>query len=319
MDHDREANPAAPRRKERERAIRSRTLATRILAVVVALVGAAGGRCRVLAEETGHANAVDREWRMTSLTVGTGNDLFGLPSSKFRDDNGFTASLRVAVGLSDGDREQLRINVSEQMITERGGLDRVDEGRVYASWERFLGSSGVTIGWTLGVDVIGNLGGRDIQDWMHRTLSTGRRLNGRGVNELQYRYPGHCDVLALVGGLAKIVQPLAGGWSLREGVEGLVGVGTGVFGELHPFVAIGFATRYVDLELREGAGIYETNIRSLTMRGGYVTDVLQNQPSARVTLAGPRWLGSSSVSFEWELNHGDSRQHVGEILVSKRF
>lgn len=275
-----------------------------------------------LAEESEHADAIDREWRMTSVTFGTGNDLFGLPNSKLRDDNGFTASLRVAAELSDGDRQKLRINVSEQMIAERGGLDRVDEGRVYASWERFLGASaeqGLSIGWTLGVDVIGNLGGSEVQDWTHRSLGISRRrLIGRGVNELQYRYPGGYDVLALVGGLAKIVHPLAGGWSLREGVEGLVGVGTGVFSELHPFVAIGFATRYVDLELREGAGIYETNIRSLTMRGGYVTGVLQNQPSARITLAGPRWLGSF-VSFEWELNHGDSHQHVGEILVGKRF
>ena len=258
---------------------------------------------------------------MTSVTFGTGNDLFGLPSSKLRDDNGFTASLRVAAELSDRDRQKLRINVSEQMITERGGIDRVDEGRVYASWERFLGSSvehGLTIGWTLGVDVIGNLGGSEVQGWTHRALGITRRLTGRGVNELQYRYPGGYDVLALVGGLAKIVHPLAAGWSLREGVEGLVGVGTGVFSEVHPFVAIGFATRIVDLELREGAGIYETNIRSLTMRGGYVTGVLHNQPSLRITLAGPRWLGSF-VSFEWELNHGDSRQQVGEILVGKRF
>jgi hypothetical protein len=286
------------------------------------LVALTGGPIRsALAEESEHADAINREWRMTSVRVGTGNDLFGLPNSKLRDDNGFTASLRVAAELSDGDRQKLRIDVSDQMITERGGLDRVDEGRVFASWERFLGSSvehGLTIGWTLGVDVIGNLGGSEIQDWTHRALGISRRLAGRGVNELQYQYPGRYDVLGLVGGLAKIVHPLAAGWSLRGGAEGLVGVGTGVFGELHPFVAIGFATRYVDLELREGAGIYETNIRSIAMRGGYVTGVLQNQPSARITLAGPHWLGSF-VSFEWELNHGDSHQQVGEILVGKRF
>ncbi|GEJ58775.1 hypothetical protein [Anaeromyxobacter diazotrophicus] len=255
------------------------------------------------------------------MTLGTGNDLFGLPSSSLSDDDGFTASLRVAAELSDAYRERLRIDASVQMITERGGLDRVDEGRFYASWERLLGSPAghaLTLGWTLGVDVIGNLGGSEIQDWTHRSLGLRRRLAGTGPNELQFRYPGGYDVLALVGGLARASHPLAAGWSLRGGVEGLVGAGTGVFSELHPFVAIGFTVRPVDLELREGAGIYATNIRSLTMKGGYVTGVLQNQPSARITVAGPRWLGSF-VSFEWELNHGDSHQHVGEILVGKRF
>ena len=293
-----------------------------ILAAVMSFVALTGVPIRdALAEESEHADAIDREWRMTSVTFGTGNDLFGLPNSKLRDDSGFTASLRVAAELSDGDRRKVRINVSEQMITERRGLDRVDEGRVYASWERFLGASaeeGLTIGWTLGVDVIGNLGGSEVQDWTHRSLGISRRLTARGVNELQYRYPGRYDVLALVGVLTRNVQPLAGGLSLREGVEGLIGVGTGAFGELHPFVGIGLATRYVDLELREGVGIYGTNIRSLTMRGGYVTGVLQNQPSARVTLARPLWLGSF-VSFEWELNHADSHQQVGEFLVGKRF
>ena len=60
-----------------------------------------------------------------------------------------------------------------------------------------------------------------------------------------------------------------------------------------------------------------TDIRALTMPGGYVTGVLESQPSARIRLSGPGLR--TYVSFEWELNHGDSRQHMGEVSVGARF
>lgn len=296
------------------------TLTPRVVAVVVALVAAVAPVRPALAQEAEPADDVDREWKMSSLEVGHGNDFLGMVKSKRQDDNGFTASGHVAAKLSDGDREALRIDVRMQMITERGGLDRVDEGRITGSWERLLGSSaanGLTVGWTLGVDVIGDLGGSTVQDWSHHTVFTGRSLSGHGVNDLQYRYPNRYDALAMVGGSVKFVHPLVGGWSLREGMSGLAGFGTGVYAELHPFVAIGLSTRYVDLELREGAGIYATDIRALTMPGGYVTGVLKSQPSARIRLSAP-WL-RTYVSLEWELNHGDSGQHVGELSVGARF
>jgi hypothetical protein len=291
-----------------------------MVVVVVALAAAIAPGRPALAQGAEPADDIDREWRMSSLEVGHGNDVLGVVKSKRQDDNGFTASGHVTAKLSDGDREALRIDVRMQMITERGGFDRVDEGRITGAWERFLGSSAgneLTVGWTLGVDVIGNLGGSTVQDWAHHTVFTGRSLSGHGVNELQYRYPDRYDVLAMVGGSVKVVQPLIGGWSLREGMSGLAGVGTGAYGELHPFIAIGLSTRHVDLELREGAGIYATDIRALTMPGGYVTGVLENQPSARIRLSGPGLR--TYVSFEWELNHGDSRQHMGEVSVGARF
>jgi hypothetical protein len=291
------------------------------VAAALAVVGVGAPVPRALAEEHERAGAVRDPWRMTSLSFGVGDDFFSLGTSRLRDDDGFTASLRLTAELSDGDREKLHINVSQQMITERGGVDRVDEGRVYASWERFLGASamnGTTIGWTLGVGIIGNLGGSQLQDWAHRALFTGRLLSGLGASGLQHQYPSRYDVLALAGGAVERVHPLFGGWSLKGGLEALVGVGTGAWAEMHPFVALALTTQYVALELRQGAGIYETNIRPLTMRGGYVTGVLQSQPSVRLTLAGPRWL-RSFVSLEWDLNHGDSHQHVGEVLVGGRF
>lgn len=319
--------PATVKRTQTRRGIgsadglsKSSTLTARVVAVVVALAAAVAAGRPALAQEAEPADDLDREWRMSSLEVGHGNDILGVVKSKRQDDNGFTASGHVAAKLSDGDREALRIDIRMQMITERGGLDRVDEGRITGAWEQFLGSSaanGLTVGWTLGVDVIGNLGGSTVQDWAHHTVFSGRSLSGHGPNELQYRYPDRYDVLAMVGGTVKFVHPLIGGWSLREGMSGLAGFGTGAYGELHPFVAIGLSTRHLDLELREGAGIYATDIRALTMPGGYVTGVLESQPSARIRLSGPGLR--TYVSFEWELNHGDSRQHVGEVNVGARF
>ena len=51
-------------------------------------------------------------------------DDWSLPKGKLEDDNGFVANLRITAELPDGDRGLLRLGLSEQLITERGGLDR---------------------------------------------------------------------------------------------------------------------------------------------------------------------------------------------------
>jgi hypothetical protein len=301
-----------------ERRIRRLPLRGAAVAAVVAVGASTAGRA--LAADPEHPEVRGGDWRLASVAVGVADDFFA-PPSRLRDDDGFTAGLRVAAELSDGRRDRLRLDASEQLITERGGPGRVDEGRVQATWERRVRSAyghELTIGWTMGLDVVGDLGGSGIQDWAHRAIFSGRRLSGQGARALQDRYRRGYDVLALAGGLVRLVHPVSGPWSLRGGVEGVFGFGTGVLGELHPYVAIGFATRVLDLELREGAGIYGTSIRALTMRGGYVTGILQSQPSARLTLFGARWLGTF-VSLVWELNRADSHQPVGELAVGKRF
>jgi hypothetical protein len=254
------------------------------------------------------------------LSVGMTNDAIG-PPSQLKDDDGFTAALRIAADLPDGDRGLLRFGVTDQLVTERGGLDRVDDLRVYAGWQRFLGPSpalGLTLGWSLGVQVVGNLGGSIWQDWAHHNLFSGRHLNARGARQLQNRYARGYDVLADLGGLVKHAEPIGGPWSLRVGVEGMLGFGTGYFGELHPFVGVAFATTHLEVELRQGAGIYGTSVRPLTMRGGYVTGVLQSQPSLHVSTNGPGWL-RTTLSLDLEWNQGDSHQHVGGITIGTRF
>ena len=294
-----------------------------LLALACALATASGAT-RALADEADEDAAPAASataWTPSALWVSFFDDFLGLPKSRLRDDNGFVANLRITAELPQGDRGLLRIGVSQQLITERDGVDRVDDGKAYASWERFLGASpgrGLTVGWTVGLRVVGDLGGSSMQDWAHRTLFAGRHLDGPGVSRLQYRYPRGYDVLGELGGLLKMVHPLGGPWSINGGVEGVLGLGTGYFGELHPFVAVAFAMSFLEIELRQGAGIYATNVRPLTMPGGYVTRVLESQPSLHVAVLGPRSF-PSTLAFHLEWNQGDSHQHVGGFSVGARF
>lgn len=256
--------------------------------------------------------------RARSVTLGFLND-FLAPKGRLQDDDGFSAGLGLEVDVPTDRRSAVRVGVSSQMITERGGVDRVDDARVYAKWRRALGESprrGTTLGWRAGLQVVGDLGGSRVQDWAHRTVVTGRHLDGIGVGRLQYRYLSGYDVLVDVGASIETAQLLGGPWSVHGGVEGMLGVGSGYFGELRPFVGLAYAIDRVEVELRQGAGIYGTNVRPLKMRGGYVTGVLQSQPSLRVALRGPR-ATTLTLSLEW--NQGNSGQHVGAVSLGKRF
>lgn len=285
-----------------------------LVAVALAATTAAGSA-------RAEPDAGGRRWRVSSVTVGFADDFLGLPRTRLNDDNGFVACMRLVTELSAGGRDSLRLVASEQMITQRGGPDRVDEGRLAATWLRAPESArgqGLTLGLTTGVEVVGNLGGGVLQDWAHRSLFTGRVLDATGARQLQDRYPRRTDVLGIVGGLARLVHPLFGGWSVRGGMEATAGAGDGLFGELHPYVAVGFATEHAELELRQGAGAYGTTIRPLLMAGGYVTRLLESETSARLTLRGPAWF-PAILSLAVESNRGGSRQHVGEIAIGARF
>lgn len=256
--------------------------------------------------------------RTRSVNLGFLND-FLAPRGRLQDDDGFSAGLGLEVDLPADRRSTVRAGVGSQMITARGGVDRVDDARLYAKWRRALGDSsrrGTTVGWMAGLQVVGDLGGSRVQDWAHRTVFTGRHLDGMGVRRLQYRYLRRYDVLVDVGASVETAQPLGGPWSLRGGVEGMLGVGSGYFGELRPFVALAFASERVQIELRQGAGIYGTNVSPLTMPGGYVTGVLQSQPSLRVAVLGPR---STTLTLALEWNQGNSGQHVGAVWVGRPF
>jgi hypothetical protein len=272
------------------------------------------------AADAGYDPEPEHHWRLSALTLGFADDFLGFPRTKLNDDNGFVADLRVSGELTDGGLRSARIVASEQMITERGGPHRVDDGKIWLEWQRAPPPTvrGITLGWLVGVNVIGNLGGAKLQNWAHTTLFTGRVLDGTGGQQLQDQYPGRTEVLAMAGGHVRGVHPLAGPLSLRGGMEVAVGAGTGLFAELHPYLAVGVSLGFVDLEVREGASSYWTTIRPLTMPGGYVTRLFQSQPSARLVINGPAWL-PVILAFQLDWNSGNTNQHVGGITVGARF
>jgi hypothetical protein len=308
-------------RANRTTRVTAKSLRAASLALVLALAGAEGRAAAQAAEGEEFWDEFARNWTEKSLSVRFADDFLGLPKTSLRDDNGFVANLRVSADFVGADRGLLQWVLSEQLITERGGYRRVDEGRFYVTRQHVAGASeldGRVLGWTLGVGVVGNLGGSIMQDWAHRTIFEGRHLRGQGENQLQYVYPSSYDVLVLAGWQASIARPLFGPWFFRGGAEGVGGFGTGLFGELHPFVAIVLSTSFLEFEFREGAAIYGTNIRALTMPGGYVIGTLQTDPSARLTLRGPRWLPSIfSLDVDW--NRGNTHQAVGAITVGGRY
>ena len=295
----------------------------RVLVTVVAIVAAAASAQRASAQEEigGWARLRAEGWRLETFEVNFADDYLGYPKNGLNDDNGFVANLRLAATLSDGDRGMLRLEVSQQLITQRGGLSRVDEGRVGATYSRTfarLDRLAFTFGLGAGLEVVGNLGGSQLQDWAHHDLWPGRHLEGVGGMQLQNGYPSRTDVVPLVGGSLRVDRALVGPVAVGAGFEGVGGVGTGSFGELHAFVAVRVATRSVQLELREGGAIYGTNIQPLTMPGGYVTGRFQSDPSAWLTVLGPRAFPAFLVlGIDW--NRGDTGQHVGQIGVGMRF
>ncbi len=257
-------------------------------------------------------------WRLSGLSVSFADDFLGVPRTRLNDDNGFVAESRLVAELSDGDRTTARLVAIQQIITERGGLRRVDDGKLYVEWLRAPGGHrGVTVGWMAGLDLVGDLFGSRLQNWAHQTVFTGRVLGGTGARQLQDEYPRRTEVLGMVGGQVSGSRPLPGPFSLRGGMEAAFGAGTGFFAEVHPYVAVAVSFGAADLELREGAGSYWTTIRALTMAGGYVTRLFQSQPSARLVLA-PGWL-PVTLAFELDWNSGNTSQHVGGVAVGARF
>lgn len=297
-----------------------------VAAVTCALALAAGGPARaeapaeegVRASEGVPAPEGASRWHLSGLSLSFTDSFLGVPRTRLNDDNGFVADLRVAGELSDGDRRTARLVASQQMITERGGLRRVDDGKIYLQWLRGPGARrGVTVGWMAGIDVVGDLYGSRLQNWAHQTVFTGRVLGGTGPRRLQDRYPRRTEILGMLGGQVSGSHPLPGPFSLRGGLDAAFGAGTGFFAEVHPYVALAVSLGSLDLELREGAGSYWTTIRALTMPGGYVTRLFQSQPSARLVLA-PGWV-PVTIGFELDWNSGNTSQHVGAVVLGARF
>lgn len=137
---------------------------------------------------------------MTKITAAWGNDTLFLPGlaghSYPGDDDGFTNDFRLTVG-GDAFSAQAR----HRMITERGGMRRVDEltlGGDYVDRTR-LGRITLSLGAGGGATLLGPLGGAQVQDAVHQSPFAHGRLLGRG---LQDRYEPELTVTPALDGFA---------------------------------------------------------------------------------------------------------------------
>ena len=241
-------------------------------------------------------------WRFDALRFTVADDQF-----RRSDDAGFTSYQAVAVQLSRGPGERFSLTVANQMITERGGMRRVDEGSLVGAYERRLARSRLEVGLGLlvGVHVRGDLGGAGLQDGYHALLG-GRRLDGW----LQDEYPDRTRAGPLWGGSVRARWPAGRGFAFTGGAGGALALGGGV-SRLRGSVGLALATRHLRAEAGEEVWRFFGRDPFLTMPGGYVTGAFVHAPYVRVAVA----VRGVELEYEARANAGGSGQGISQLSV----
>lgn len=241
-------------------------------------------------------------WRLEALRLTVADDHF-----RRADDSGFTSYQAVELELSRGPRERLGLLAGNQMITERGGMRRVDEGLIAATYGRRVVSSRleVELGLLLGASVLGDLGGAHLQDGYHALLGGGRRLDG----SLQDRYPGRTRVGLVPGAELRARWPAGAAVALTAGVGGRADVGGGGVSRLHGSLGLALVAGRVRVEAGDAVWRFLGGDPFLTMPGGYRTGALVHAPYLRVGV-GVRGL---ALEYEARANAGGSGQGMSQL------
>lgn len=161
------------------------------------------------------------------------------PGTQYTDDNGWTAEVRGDWIRTLGDQQTV-VSGRLQMLTERGSWEPGAEygGRrtdiVELAWQRnqrqaLDGRTSLHYGYGGGVQAVGPLGGRGVQEAWHRHAPFGGRI---GEEEgLQYNYTTERPTFApLVTGGVGVVRQLdaQGEWEARGTLQGAVPLGQGL-------------------------------------------------------------------------------------------
>lgn len=241
-------------------------------------------------------------WLLDGVRFTVADDRFRKP-----DDAGFTSYQAVTAQLSRGAGERFSLTVANQMITERGGRRRVDEGSVVGEYARRGVASGFGLELALhgGLGVQANLGGAQVQDAFH-ALVGGRRLGSR----LQDEYPERPAIGGLAGGLARVRWPGRGPVALTAGAGGRIALGGGVS---HLGGSLGVALDSEHLRAEAGADVRRFFSRDpyLTMPGGYVTGAFVASPFLRIAV---RRRGLE-VEYEARADVGGSGQGLSQLSL----
>jgi hypothetical protein len=196
------------------------------------------------------------------------------------------------------------------MITERGGMRRIDEVKILGSYARLFaaGDTELEVEGRAGVGLYGDFGGARLQDWFHHNVVHGRFLG----DTLQDQYPAGNDAVPLLGGLVSARRPLGGVLSVRAGVEGELALGGAGLSYVRPFVTLEADAKLVRLEAGDRATAYFTDNPYLKLPGGYRTGELVHSPFVRVTVP-TRWF---ELGFEVRKDEGGSGQTMGEVMIN---
>ncbi len=244
----------------------------------------------------------ETRWRFDAFRLTVADDNF-----RRSDDAGFTSFEALAVQLSRGPAERFSLTAANQMITERGGMRRVDEGSLVGAYERRLVRSRLEadLGLALGVHVRGDLGGARLQDGYHALLG-GQRLAGW----LQDEYPRRARGGPLWGGSVRARWPVGARLAFTGGASGLWALGGGV-SRLRGAVGVALATRHLRAEAGVEVWRFLGRDPFLTMPGGYVTGTFVRAPYVRVAVAA-RGL---ELEYEARANAGGSGQGISQLSV----
>ncbi len=276
--------------------------------ILLAWVVVAASPARAVGEGPPDASHAQRtgldepRWRFEALRLTVADDQF-----RRSDDAGFTSYQALRLQLSRAARERLSLTAANQMITERGGMRRVDEGSLVGGYERRLVRARVEgqLALVLGLQVRGDLGGAGLQDGYHALLG-GRRLDG----QLQDEYPDRTRGGPVWGGSARARWPAGGRLAITGGAGGLVAAGGGV-SRVHASLGVAFARGHLRAEAGHELWRFFGRDPFLTMRGGYVTGALVHAPYLRVTVEA-RGL---ELAYEARTNAGGSGQGISQLSV----
>ncbi|MEQ9503521.1 MAG: hypothetical protein RIT81_42090 [Deltaproteobacteria bacterium] len=238
------------------------------------------------------------------------NDQFFYPNG---DDDGFTQAAELGLTLRRG-VDQLDLDVRHSMLTERGGPRRVDELDVHATLSRTIERGQVewTFGPKVGVSLVGDYGGAELQDWFHGAIGMGRRLDGW----LQSEYEGTNQAAVIVGAHVQARRDLGVGFSAHAGLDGQLALGPTGVSRIAPRVGLNWELPRGPVRPVVGAELeiakFHTPDARLQMAGGYDTSGFQAMPNFRLGIAGDHF----ELGWRGTVNQGGSGANMGEIYLT---
>lgn len=238
------------------------------------------------------------------------NDQFFYPNG---DDDGFTQAANLGLTLRRGP-DSFDLDVRHGMLTERGGDQRVDELDVLATVSHRLERGAVewSFGPTIGLSLVGDYGGAQLQDAFHGAIGMGRRLDGT----LQSEYEGPDQGALIVGAHVQARRDLGAGFSANAGVDGQLALGPTGVSRVSPRVGLswelprGVVRPVAGAEL-EVARFFTPDAR-LTMAGGYDTRHFEAMPRFRLGIANDHF----ELGWRGTVNQNGSGANFGEIYLT---